>query len=151
MIDTLLRQGYQSDTNIYLVHFLKELGEALIWMSSLSGSVLHLFFFFFLFFFFCFFFFCFFFCFFYFFLFIFFFLLFYFFIYLFFWKNRGRWECVQSPQKSLKEGAEESLLILFTILSPPPPLFPSFFLFLKEKKKKKKKNQPFIQMGRRFA
>ena len=56
MIDTLVREGLQSDTNIYLVHFLKELGEAVVWMSRFSGTFFilipfHSFFFFFFFFF----------------------------------------------------------------------------------------------------
>ena len=38
MIDTLKRSGYQSDSNIYLVHFLKELGDAIVWMSTFTGE-----------------------------------------------------------------------------------------------------------------
>eukprot|EP00008_Paramoeba_atlantica_P001983 CAMPEP_0201505174 /NCGR_PEP_ID=MMETSP0151_2-20130828/85618_1 /ASSEMBLY_ACC=CAM_ASM_000257 /TAXON_ID=200890 /ORGANISM="Paramoeba atlantica, Strain 621/1 / CCAP 1560/9" /LENGTH=471 /DNA_ID=CAMNT_0047899001 /DNA_START=812 /DNA_END=2227 /DNA_ORIENTATION=- len=36
MIDTLLRKGYQSDTNMFFVYFLKELADAVLWQSKLE-------------------------------------------------------------------------------------------------------------------
>ena len=41
MIDTLRRSGYQADTNVFLVGFLQEMAEALLWQSAQESSHSH--------------------------------------------------------------------------------------------------------------
>ena len=37
MIDTLRREGYQADTNMFTIGFFKEMAEALTWQAEQTG------------------------------------------------------------------------------------------------------------------